>query len=86
MKAVVREFYANLSEQEDKKVRVRGVRVPFDRVIISAFYHIPNVNDEEYQRLSVEPNYLDIIKCLINGKGEWKINSELLSQTPHLHT
>ena len=71
----MREFYANLSKQEDKKVWVRGVRFPSDRATINSFYHIPHVNDEEYQRLCVEPNYLDIIKCLTSGKGEWKINS-----------
>ena len=52
------------------------VWVPCDRATINAFYNIPHVDDEEYQKLSVEPNYLDIIKCLTNGQGEWKINSE----------
>ena len=56
MKAIVRESYANLSEQVDKKVWVRGFRVPSDRATINAFYHIPQVDDEEYQRLSTEPN------------------------------
>ena len=72
----MREFYANLSKQEDKKVWVRCDRVPLNRVTINAFYYIPYVNDEEYQKLCAEPNYLDIIKCLTNDKGEWKINSE----------
>ena len=46
MKAVVRESYDNFSEQVHKKVWVRGVRVSFDRAIINAFYHIPQVDDE----------------------------------------
>ena len=51
VKVVVREFYANLNEQMEK------VWVPCDRVTINAFYNIPHVDDEEYQKLSVEPNY-----------------------------
>ena len=55
---------------------MRGVWVPFNRATINAFFHIPQMDDTDYQRLSVEPNHLEIIKCLTNDQGEWKINSE----------
>ena len=55
---------------------MRGVWVPFDRATINAFYQIPHLDDEEYQRLNEEPNYMEIIKCLSNGQGQWKVNSK----------
>ena len=73
---MVREVYANLSEQVDKKVWVRGFWVPFDNTTINVLYQIPHVGDEGYQRLNAEPNYMEIIKCLTNGQGQWKVNSK----------
>ena len=55
---------------------MRGVWVSFGRATINAFYHIPQMDDGDYQRLSAEPKHLEIIKCLINDQGEWKINSK----------
>ena len=34
------------------------------------------MDDEGYQKLLENPNYVEIIKCLTNGQAQWKTNSE----------
>ena len=73
---VVREFYANLAAHVLKKVRVLGVLVDFSVKSINAYYHLEPVNAEPYDRLYVNPNYLEILRMRTNGHGEWKLNNE----------
>ena len=58
------------------KVWVRGKWVTFDSETINRFYNLPNVNDEDYQRLLERPNYAEIIISLIDGQAQWKTNSQ----------
>ena len=74
--SIVREFYANLADQALKRVWVSGKWVPFDSETINNFYNLPNVDNEAYEKLSNEPNYKEIIKCLTNDQERWKINCE----------
>ena len=74
--SVVREFYANLASHVVKKVRVRGVLVDFSAQSINQFYNLDPVPPEPFDRLYERPNYLEILKVLTNGRGEWKLNSE----------
>ena len=73
---VVREFYANLAAHVLKKVQVRGVLVDFSAKSINTYYNLEPVNAEPYDRLYANPNYLEILRILTNGQGEWKLNNE----------
>ena len=46
---IVKEFYANLTEQEGYKVFVQRQQVTFDRHTINRFYQLPTVDDSAYQ-------------------------------------
>ena len=74
--SVVREFYANLASHVVKKVRVRGVLVDFSAESINQFYNLDHVPLEAFDRLYERPNYPEVIRVLINGRGEWKLNNE----------
>ena len=74
--SVVREFYANLASHVLKKVRVRGILVDFSAESISSYYSLDHVPSEPFNRLYEHPDYLEIIRVLTNGRGEWKINNE----------
>ena len=73
---VVREFYANLVAHVLKKVRVRGVLVDFSAKSINEFHNLEPVNLKEHDRLHETPNYLEVLRMLTNGQGEWKLNNE----------
>lgn len=47
--SIVQEFYANAKETEGHVVQVRGRAVSYDKAIINAYYHIPNIaGDDEF--------------------------------------
>ena len=48
---VVREFYANVEEHRNFRVFVRGKWVPFDRTTINRHDNLPNINNDEYERM-----------------------------------
>ena len=48
---VVREFYANVEEHRNFRVFVRGRWVPFDQTTINRHYNLPNINNDEYERM-----------------------------------
>ena len=73
---VVREFYANLASHVLKKVRVRGVLVNLSAKSINLYYNLESVNPEASDRLHENPNYLEVLRMLTNGQGEWKLNNE----------
>ena len=74
--SVVREFYANLPSHVIKKVRVRGVLVDFSVESINKFYNLDPVPPEPFDLLYEQPDYLEVIRVLINGRGEWKLNND----------
>ena len=73
---VVRELYANLAAHMLKKVKVRGVLVDFSLNSINEFYNLELVNSEAYDRLQENLNYPEVLRLLMNGQGEWKVNIE----------
>ena len=73
---VVQEFYANLAAHVLKKVRFRGVLVDFSANSINRYYNLELVNSEAFNRLHEHPNYPEVLRLLINGQGEWKLNNE----------
>ena len=74
--SVVREFYVNLASHVVKKVRVWGVLVDFSAESINHFYNLDHVPPEPFDRLYERPDYPEVIRVLINGRDEWKLNNE----------
>ena len=52
------------------------VLVDFSAKSINRYYNLESVNPEAYDRLHEQPNYPEVLRMLINGQGEWKLNSE----------
>ena len=73
---VVREFYANLASNMNKKVRTRGVWVDFCTQSINEFYNLEPIDTGAFDSLFAAPSYPEILRVLTNGQGEWKLNSE----------
>ena len=73
--SMVREFYANLASHVLKKVRVRGVLVDFSAESINSFYGLEHVPPGPFDQLREHPDYPEVIRVLIKGRGEWRINS-----------
>ena len=73
---IVRELYVNLATNMNKWVQVRGIWVDFGANSINEFYNLELVDNGEFDSFYVAPNYLEVIKVLTNGQGEWKINSK----------
>ena len=73
--SVVREFYANLASHVLKKVRVRGVLVDFSAESINSYYGLEHIPPGPFDQLREHPDYLEVIRVLTNGRGEWRINS-----------
>ena len=51
-----------------------GVLVYFSAKSINRYYNLEPVNPDAFDRLHEQPNYLEVIRMLTNGHGEWKIN------------
>ena len=67
---IVQEFYANLASNMNKRVQVRGIWVDFYAKSINEFYNLEPVDNREIDSLYVAPNYPEVIRILINGRGE----------------
>ena len=66
---VVREFYANLVSNMNKKVRVRGVWVDFWAKSINEFYNLEPMDSRVFDSLYAAPNYPEILRVFTNGQG-----------------
>ena len=53
-----------------------GFLVDFSATSIIHYYNLEPINPKAYDRLHENPNYLEILRMLTNGQGEWKLNSE----------
>ena len=43
---------------------------------INHYYNLELVNPEAFDRLHENPNYLEVLRFLTNGQGEWKLNNK----------
>ena len=59
-----------------KKVQVCGVLVDFSAESINQFYNLDPVPPEPFDQVYERLDYPEILRVLINGRGEWKLNSE----------
>ena len=73
--AIVKEFYANLPEDRDRRVFVRGKWVSFRRDTIKTFYGLQKVDNSTFDVLQRCLDYDSIISFLTDGKGTWTTNA-----------
>ena len=76
--ALVKEFFANMVEEEGKKVYVRGQWIDFNKEKI---YRMFNLKVQKYgskfKKLLKELEYQKIADLLTAEKGKWKIKTKL---------
>ena len=71
--ALVKEFFANMVEEEGKKVYVRGQWIDFNKEKINRLVNLKVQKDgSKFKKLLKEPEYQKIVDLLTTGKGKWK--------------
>ena len=55
---------------------MRGVLVDFSAQSINQFYNLDSIPPEPFDQLYEWLDYPEVLRVLINGQGEWKLNSE----------
>ena len=71
--AMVKEFFANMVEEEGKKFYVRGHWIDFRKERINMLFNLKVQKDgSKFKKLLKELNYQKIVDLLIGGKGKWK--------------
>ena len=72
VRALVKEFYANLGEQKNLRCYVRGMWIPFGERAISQLLKLRSVSEcKEYDQLQESPKFEEIINELIDSLGVW---------------
>ena len=70
---LVQEFFANMVEEEGKKVYVKGQWIDFSKEKINISFNLKVMKDgSKFKKLLKEPEYQKIVDLLIAGKGKWK--------------
>ena len=54
---------------------MRSVLVDLSAESINQFYNLDHVPPKPFDRLYERPDYLEVIRVLTNGRGEWKLNN-----------
>ena len=83
--ALVREFYANVYDPEDKspkQVKVRGQWIPFDSAALNSFLETPVIIEERESLLAyarfvlLRPNPQELATCLCIPSKGFELNSD----------
>ena len=70
---LVKEFFANMVEEEGKKVYVKGQWIDFSKEKINILFNLKVMKDgSKFKKLLKEPEYQKIVDLLIARKGKWK--------------
>ena len=70
---MVKEFFANVVEEEGKKFYVRGHWIDFNKERINLLFNLKVQKDgSKFKKLLKEPDYQKIVYLFIAGKGKWK--------------
>ena len=73
VRALVKEFYANLGEQKNLTCYVRGRWILFGERVISQLLELRPVSEcKGYDQLQESPKFEEIIKELIDDLGVWQ--------------
>ncbi|KAJ0078205.1 hypothetical protein Patl1_37156 [Pistacia atlantica] len=67
---IVEEFYANLPDSYNGKMRVRGNEVKFDAETINQYYELPQVEEDKYEKYLKNVDYDKVIRRLTKGQAE----------------
>ena len=68
----MKEFYANMVENKDNRMCVRGKWISFIREQIDQTYNLNDrKNGSKFKRLVKEPNFQKVFDLLTDGKGKW---------------
>ena len=71
--AIVKEFFANMVEEEGKKVYVRGHWIEFRKERINMLFNLKVQKDgSKFKKLLKELDYQKIVDLLTARKGKWK--------------
>ena len=71
--ALVKEFFANMVEEEGKKVYVRGQWIDFSKEKVNIFFNLKvQKYGSKFKKLLKELEYQKIVDLLTTGKGKWK--------------
>ena len=77
--ALVKEFFANLVEDEGDKVYVIGTWIDFSREKINRLFSLKVQRDgSKFRRLLKKPEYQKIVDLLTVEKGKWKGTNKTL--------
>ena len=55
---------------------MQGVSVDFSAESINHFHNLDHVPTEPFDQLYEQPDYPEVIRVLLNGLGEWKLNND----------
>ena len=76
---MVQEFFANMVEEEGKKVYVRGHWIDFNKERINMLFNLKVQKDgSKFKKLLKEPAYQKIVNLLAAGKGKLKRTKKTL--------
>ena len=71
--AMVKEFFANMVEDDGKKVYVKGHWIDFSKERINMLFNLKVQKDgSKFKKLLKELDYQKIVNLLTARKGKWK--------------
>ena len=74
---VVREFYANAPEHDNRKVFVRGKQVNFSGKAINKFFKLPDIEKDGYTEfISRQIDYEEILQEIAVPGTKWKLTDD----------
>ena len=78
----VKEFFANMVEEEGNKVYDSGKWIDFIKEKINGFFNLKVQKDgSKFKRLLKEPEYQKIVDLLTVEKGKWKGTKKTLYES-----
>ena len=74
---IVREFYANAPEHNNRKVFVRGKWVSFSGRAINQFFKVPDIDRDEYTAfIGRQIDYQDILQRIVVPGTQWRMTDD----------
>ena len=75
----MKEFFANMVEEEGKKVYVRGQWIDFSKEKINTLFNLKGKKDGSmFKKLLREPEYQKIVDIFTVRKRKWKGTKKIL--------
>ena len=78
----LKNFFANMVEEEGNKVYVSGKWIDFSKEKINGLFNLKVQKDgSKLKRLLKKPEYQKIVDLLTAGKGKWKATKKTLYES-----